>query len=96
MMIEHSSGSVARIYECLSLRQPTACLSGQSSTSLGDPVMLPDESPSKLFAWSQYFSGDSRDLESLVGGSPDSCSRLPYADAPSDRRWPGWHVICER
>ena len=28
--------------------------------------------------------------------SPDSCSLLWYAGAPSDRRWPGRHVICER
>lgn len=67
MMIPRSTSSVVRIYECGTLGEPTACLSDSSSGSSGDSVALPDGSPSALFAWPQYFSNDSRDLESLSG-----------------------------
>ena len=58
--------SVVRIYECDKLHEPTACLSDAKSGSLGDAVLLPDGSPSRLYAWPQYFSGDSRDLQSIA------------------------------
>jgi hypothetical protein len=58
--------SIVRIYECDKLGEPTACLSDAKSGSLGDAVLLPDGSPSKLYAWPQYFLGDSRDLESIA------------------------------
>ena len=38
-----------------------------------------------LVGVSMFFSGISQLVLSLA-----------YADAPSDPRWPGWHVICER
>jgi hypothetical protein len=68
MMHDHPSGSVVRIYECDTLRQPTACLTDLASGSLGDSVTLADGVPSNLFAWQQYFSSASRKLESLVAG----------------------------
>ena len=41
-------------------------MSDIKSGSLGDVVLLLDGSPSTLYAWPQYFSGDSRDLESIT------------------------------
>ena len=58
--------SVVRIYECDKLGEPTACLSDVKSGSLGDAVLLPDGSPSRLYAWPQYFADDSRHLDSIT------------------------------
>lgn len=66
MTATDENASVVRIYECDKLHEPTACLSDIRSGSLGDVVLLPDRSPSRLYAWPQYFSDDSRDLESIT------------------------------
>jgi len=65
MMIQAADPSVVRIYECDKLREPTVCLSDSRSGSLGDSVVFPDGSSSRLHAWPQYFSGGPRDLESI-------------------------------
>lgn len=60
------NSTVVRIYQCGQLGgAPTACLSDATSGSLGDAVTL-NGLRSKLYAWPQYFEGNSRDLESLA------------------------------
>jgi hypothetical protein len=67
-MSEHQADAVVRIYECGTLHEPTACLSDGMAGGLGDAVTLRDGSPSKLYAWPQYFAGPSKDLDSLTRG----------------------------
>jgi len=67
-MRDNASGKLVVITECNNLGQPIASLTGGALGFLGDPILLPDGSPSKLYAWPQYFSGASRDVESLADG----------------------------
>lgn len=67
-MRDNSSGKFVAIGECADLRQPRASLSDGAVGHLGDPILLPDGSPSKLYASPQYFARDTRDVESLADG----------------------------
>ncbi len=69
-MRDNASGKLVQIAECNYLHQPIASLTDGALGLglLGDPVLLPDGSPSKLYAWPQYFAGASRDVESLADG----------------------------
>lgn len=65
-MRDNSSGKLVHIAECPDIHQPRASLTDGAIGHLGDPVVRGDGSPSKLYAWPQYFARTSRDLESLA------------------------------
>lgn len=68
-MRDNVSGKLVGIGECRNLRQPRASLAEVGALGhLGDAVLLSDGSPSKLYAWRQYFARPSRDIESLGDG----------------------------
>lgn len=68
-MRDNVSGELVCIAECNNLHQPIARLmEGTSLGHLGDATLLPDGSPSKLYAWPQYFARASRDVESMADG----------------------------
>lgn len=63
-----SGKQVVSIRECNNLHQPIASLTEEAMGHLGDAVLLSDGSPSKLYAWAQYFARTSRDVNSLADG----------------------------
>lgn len=68
-MRDDVSGRLVCIAECHTLHQPIASLiQGDALGHLGDAVLLSGGSPSKLYAWPQYFARASRDVESLADG----------------------------
>lgn len=68
-MRDNVSGTLVCIAECNRLHQPIASLTeGAALGHLGDAILLSDGSPSKLYAWQQYFARASRDVESLADG----------------------------
>jgi hypothetical protein len=67
-MRDNSSGKSVTIAECGNLLQPRVSLSDGAVGHLGNPVLLPNGSPSKLYASPQYFARDTRDVESLADG----------------------------
>jgi len=68
-MRDNVSGKLVCVAECNNLHQPiTSLTKGEALGHLGDAVLLSDGSPSKLYAWPQYFAQASRDVESLAGG----------------------------
>ncbi len=84
-MRDNVSGKLVCIAECHNLRQPRASLVEVGALGhLGEAVLLADGSPSKLYAWRQYFARPSRDVESLADGlwnileSPISEGRFSY------------------
>ena len=68
-MRDNVSGKLVCIAECNNLHQPIASLmEGKALGHLGDAVLLSDGSPSKLYAYPQYFARASRDVESMADG----------------------------
>ena len=68
MMRDNGSGRLVAISECANLKQPITSLTGGPVGLIGDPILLPDGSASKLYAWPHYFETSSHDIESLTEG----------------------------
>ncbi|MBI4591572.1 MAG: hypothetical protein HY725_22330 [Candidatus Rokubacteria bacterium] len=91
MMDETPSGFLVRIAQCPRLRQPVAAaLPGTptlANASLGEAISSRGGAASQLYVWPEYFSDESRGLESVtaalwkVFGRPTCEGRFSYRDA---------------